>query len=137
MNSNQIIVEQVSPFNVATTVDKLIAASAAKNWQNPAVHDLQQSLAKSGKEVLPVKVIEICKPEYSGKMLEKNDERIVSVMMPCRISVYEKTDGKTYVTLLNMSAMAAGYSAIAVEAIKGATDESFEIVKSVIGPFKK
>ncbi|MFA6401903.1 MAG: DUF302 domain-containing protein [Salinivirgaceae bacterium] len=136
MNSNQIIIEQVSPFNVATTVEKLIAAATAKNWQNPAVHDLQQSLAKSGKAVLPVKVVEICKPEYSGKMLEKDDERIVSVMMPCRISVYEKADGKTYVTLLNMTAMTTGYSAIAVEAIKSATDESFEIVKSVIGPLK-
>jgi uncharacterized protein (DUF302 family) len=93
-------------------------------------------LAKSGKAVLPVKVVEICKPEYSGKMLEKDDERIVSVMMPCRISVYEKADGKTYVTLLNMTAMTTGYSAIAVEAIKSATDESFEIVKSVIGPLK-
>jgi uncharacterized protein (DUF302 family) len=136
MNANQIIIEQVSPFNVDSTVEKLIAAATQKSWQNPAVHDLQQSLAKSGKSVLPVKVVEICKPEYSGKMLEKNEERIVSVMMPCRISVYEKTDGKTYVTLLNMTAMSAGYSAIAVDAIKGATDESFEIVKSVIGPLK-
>jgi uncharacterized protein (DUF302 family) len=135
MNPNQIIIEQVSPFNVATTVEKLIVAATAKNWQNPAVHNLQQSLAKSGKKVLPVQVIEICKSDYSGKMLEKDDERIVSVIMPCRISVYEKTDGKTYVTLLNMTAMATGFSATAVEAIKSATDESFGIVKSVIGPF--
>jgi uncharacterized protein (DUF302 family) len=133
MNSNQIIIEQVSPFDVATTVEKLLTASAAKNWQNPAVHDLQQSLAKSGKTVLPVKVIEICKPEYSGKMLEKNDERIVSVMMPCRISVYEKEDGKTYVSLINASAMIAKMPATIVEVMQNASNETFEIVKSVIG----
>jgi uncharacterized protein (DUF302 family) len=135
MNTNQIITEHVSPFDVATTVEKLIAAAAIKEWQNPAVHNLQQSLAKAGKTVRPVQVIEICKPEYSGKMLEKSDERIVSVMMPCRISVYEKEDGKTYVALLNMSGMISGLSPIAVEAISGATKESLEIVKSVIGPF--
>lgn len=133
MSTNQIIIEHVSPFNVETTVEKLVAAAALKDWQNPATHNLQQSLAKAGKEVLPVQVVEICKPAFSGKMLERSDERIVSVMMPCRISVYQKVDGKTYVALLNMASMTSGMSAIAVEAIKGATDESMEIVKSVIG----
>ena len=135
MNANQMIIEQVSPYDVATTVEKLIEASAKNEWQNPAVHNLQQSLAKSGKEVRPVQVIEICKPEYSGLMLEKSDERIVSIMMPCRISVYEKEDGKTYVALLNTSAMSAGMPATIAEAMQGAADETFDIVKSVIGSF--
>jgi len=135
MNANQLIIEQVSPFNVAVTVEKLIEAAAKREWQNPAVHNLQQSLAKSGKEVRPVQVVEICKSDYSGKMLEKNDERISSILMPCRISVYEKEDGKTYVALLNMAGMTTGMSPSTAEAIHGASDESFEIVQSVIGPF--
>jgi uncharacterized protein (DUF302 family) len=133
MNKNRLIIEQLSPYDVATTVEKLIEAAIKMEWQNPATHDLQESLAKSGKEVKPVKVIEICKPEYSGKMLEMSDERIVSVMMPCRISVYEKADGKTYISLLNMEAMAAEMPSSIAEAVKGASEESFEIVKSVIG----
>jgi len=128
MNKNRLIIEQLSPYDVATTIEKLIEAATKKGWQNPATHDLQQSLAKSGKEVKPVQVIEICKPEYSGTMLEKNDERIASILMPCRISVYEKADGKTYVTLLNMELMAAEMPSSIAEAIKGASDESFEIV---------
>ena len=135
MNTNQVIIEQVSPFDVPTTVEKLKAAADKKEWQNPAVHNLQQSLAKSGKEVRPVQVIEICKPEFSGKMLELNNERIVSILMPCRISVYEKENGKTYVALLNMTEMLTGLSPVAIHAIQSASDESFEIVKSVIGPF--
>ena len=113
-----MIIEQQSPFDVPTTVELIIAAAAEKQWQNPATHDLQQSLAKSGKTVRPVQVIEICKPEYSGRMLEKNHERIASIMMPCRISVYEKEDGKAYVTLLNMEAMADGLPSTATEAIR-------------------
>ena len=135
MSINKVIVEQVSPFDVPTTVEKLIAAATKKDWQNPAVHNLQQSLAKSGKEVRPVQVIEICKPEFSGKMLERNDERIISILMPCRISVYEKENGKTYVALLKMTEMMTGLSPVAIQAIDSATDESFEIVKSVVGPF--
>ena len=130
-----MIIEHVSPFNVPVTVEKLIEVAKLKGWQNPAVHNLQQSLAKSGKEVLPVEVVEICKPEYSGSMLEKNDERIVSVLMPCRISVYEKTDGKTYVALLDMSQLTDGMTQTATKAVQSASDESFEIVKSVVGLF--
>ena len=133
MNMNQIIIEQVSPYDVPTTVEKLIEAAKLREWQNPAVHNLQQSLAKAGKDVRPVQVIEICKPEYSGKMLEKSDERIVSVMMPCRISVYEKEDGKAYVAILNMSVMTSMMPPAAIEAIEGATKESLEIVQSVVG----
>jgi uncharacterized protein (DUF302 family) len=135
MSTNQLIIEHVSPFNVPTTVEKLIEAASQKEWQNPAVHNLQQSLAKSGKDVRPVQVVEICKSDYSGKMLEKNHERISSILMPCRISVYEKEDGKTYVALLNMAGMTDGMPAATAEAIHGASDETFEIVKSVIGPF--
>ncbi len=135
MNENQLIIEQVSPYDVAATVEKLIEAASKREWQNPAVHNLQQSLSKSGKEVRPVQVVEICKADYSGKMLEKNHERISSILMPCRISVYEKEDGKTYVALLNMGGMTAGMQADTASAIHGASDETFEIVKSVIGPF--
>jgi uncharacterized protein (DUF302 family) len=132
---NQIFIEQVSPFDVPTTVEKLVASAIEREWQNPATHNLQQSLAKAGKEVKPVQVVEICKPKYSGAMLEKSDERIVSVMMPCRISVYEKEDGKAYVALLNMETMAAELPPAALEAVRGATNESLEIVKSVVGDF--
>ena len=135
MSTNHLIIEKVSPFNVPVTVEKLIEAANQKGWQNPAIHNLQQSLAKSGKKVLPVEVIEICKPEYSGRMLDQDDGRIVSILMPYRISVYEESDGKTYVALLNMSVMKAGLSSVAAEAIHAAYDEVSGIVESVIGKF--
>ena len=111
METNQLVIEHTSKFNFAKTIDLLVAEAERRDWKVPAVHDLQQSLAKSGKTVLPVKVIEICKPQYSGKMLELNDERIISVMMPCRISVYEKDDGLAYISLINAGALAAGLPA--------------------------
>lgn len=129
--TTKLIIEQLSKYDVPTTVEKIIQAAEARNWQNPALHNLQQSLARSGKEVRPVQVIEICKPEYSGKMLEKNHERIVSVMMPCRISVYEKEDGQTYIAILNMAGLAGGLPATVLEAMQQAQNESMEIVGTV------
>jgi len=128
-----MIIEQPSPFGFDKTVELLTEAAKLKEWQMPALHDLQQSLAKSGKQVKPVKVIEICKPQFSGQMLEKSDERIVSVMMPCRISVYLKDDDKTYVALLNGSALTSGMPENVKSIMTEASDEVFKIVESVIG----
>ncbi len=133
MSANQFLVEQLSPFDVETTVGKIVQVATDMGWQNPATHNLQQSLAKSGKEVRPVQVVEICKPEFSGKMLEGSDERIVSIMMPCRISIYEKEDGKTYIALLDPKDMASGMSEKVKSAMTAASDETFRIVNQVVG----
>jgi uncharacterized protein (DUF302 family) len=132
MGTNQLIIEKVSPWDFEKTVELLTAEAEKRNWMIPAIHDLQQSLAKSGKSVRSVKVLEVCKPDYSGKMLEKNDERIVSVMMPCRISVYLKEDDKTYVALINGSGLAVGLPDIVREVMVAASDEVNDIVNFVI-----
>jgi uncharacterized protein (DUF302 family) len=64
-------------------------------------------------------------------MLELNDERIVSVLMPCRISVYEKADGLTYVSLINAGEMTSGLSVNIGRVMKEASAETFEIAKIV------
>jgi uncharacterized protein (DUF302 family) len=128
---NQMVIELASRFDFEKTIDKVVSEAERREWKVPAVHDLQQSLAKSGKTVKPVKVIEICKPEYSGQMLELNHERIMSVMMPCRISVYEKDDGKTYIALLNGGEMASGQPGKIAQVMNDAANETFEIVKVV------
>jgi len=132
MSKNKYVIEYQSKYNFDKTVDLLIAEAERREWKIPAIHDLQQSLAKSGKSVNPVKVIEICKPAYSGQMLELNDERIMSVMMPCRISVYIKEDGNTYTALVDGAEMAAGQAVKIAKVMKAASDETFEIVKTVI-----
>ncbi len=128
MNNNKLIIEQKSPYDVTTTVAKLVENAGKKEWQIPAIHNLQQSLAKSGKEIRAVQVIEICKPEYSGKMLEKNHEMMASVLMPCRISVYEKEDGLTYIALMNAAAMLEYLPSTIAETMQKAFEETNEII---------
>ena len=131
MAKDTFVIEKQSRFGFDETVNLLMEEAERREWKIPAVHDLQQSLAKSGKVVKPVKVIEICKPVYSGQMLELNDERIMSVMMPCRISVYTKDDGNTYTALLDGSSLAAGQPGKIAQVMKAASDETFELVKTV------
>ena len=128
-----MIIEKLSPWEFDKTVELLLVEAAKLSWNIPAVHDLRQSLAKAGKSVAPVKVIEICKPEYSGKMLEKNDERIISVMMPCRISVYLKEDGNTYIALINVADLVTNMPETIRAVMLAVAEEINGIIESVIG----
>ena len=110
----------------------IVTEAEKKNWKVPVVHDLQHTLSMSGKIVLPVRVIELCKPEHSGRILELNHERAMSVMMPCRISVYEKEDGQTYVALINTDAMAGGMPGSIISVMNSAARESEQIVESAL-----
>lgn len=128
MAPENLVSEHKSKYGFEKTVEAISSEASRKLWSMPFVHDLQASVAKSGKHIKPVKVIELCKPEYSGKMLELNDERIISVMMPCRVSVYEKEDGITYVGLLNNSLLADSLPANIASVMKTAANEIADII---------
>jgi uncharacterized protein (DUF302 family) len=132
MEQNQLIIEKVRKWGFDKTVELLTAEAQRLNWMIPAIHDLQQSLAKSGKSVLAVKILEVCKPEYSGKILEKSDVRWASLMMPCRISIYLKEDEKTYIALMNGIEMAAGMPQRVRDVMIAASDEVTKIADAVI-----
>ena len=133
MEDSKGIFEKESLFGLNETVELLVSASTDRDWKNPSTHYLQNSLAKAWKSVRTFKVFEICKPAFSGVMLEKSDERIVSVMMPCRISVYEKADGKIYVSTINVRMFAPGMPESVQDVMIAAADEVEEIVKTVVG----
>ncbi|HEX2922299.1 MAG TPA: DUF302 domain-containing protein [Bacteroidales bacterium] len=126
---DNLLIELNSKYNFSETIERVTREAKAGSWNMPAVHDLQKSLANSGKHVKPVSVIEICKPEYSGKLLELNHERIFSVFMPCRIAVYEKNDGKIYVSIMNGEALAKDQPVDIADVMKTASAEILNIVK--------
>lgn len=100
--NSQALIETPSKYSFAATVDSLYKTAIANGWKVTATHDLQETMKKNGKEVLPVKVLEICNPGLAFQILSKDEVRDASVMLPCRISVYNKADGKTYISRMNM-----------------------------------
>jgi uncharacterized protein (DUF302 family) len=130
-NSN-LFIENVSKYDFNETVQKLTMEIEQKSWKVSAIHDLQQTLMNSGKEVLPIKVFALCHPKHSGRILEKDEERIVSSLMPCRISVYKKSDGKTYVSRMNSAILAKSIGGIIEEVMIDSSNEVEEILNEII-----
>lgn len=104
--------ESESTLGFETTVTRIQEEIDALGWKTPAVHDLQATMKKFDHDVAGVKVFEICHPDHSYQILKEDDERIVSSMMPCRISVYEKSDGSVWISRMNSGNVAKAMSKI-------------------------
>jgi uncharacterized protein (DUF302 family) len=95
-----------------TTVSNIETAVEEQGWKIPAVHDMQATMKKFGKDVRSVKVFELCNPDYAYEILSKDEERVVSNMMPCRLAVYEKKDGSVYISRMNSGTVAKPMSRV-------------------------
>ncbi|MBP7507377.1 MAG: DUF302 domain-containing protein [Prolixibacteraceae bacterium] len=129
--TGNMFIESLSLYDFNTTVEKLTKEIESKSWKISNIYDLQKTLENHGKVVLPVKVFSLCHPNQSGKILEKDTERIISSMMPCRISVYEKHDGKTYISRMNSNIIAKGFGGIIEEVMTSSANEVEEILESL------
>jgi len=127
----QMFLENESKYNFAETIEKLNAEIANKGWRVSTVHDLQKSLKKEGTDVLPIQVLALCQPEYAKKILLKDDERIVSALMPCRVSIYEKSNGKTYISRINAAIMPPSMTETIKEVMGKASNDIEEILVTV------
>lgn len=132
MAPGMMLIEDQSPHNFETTVQKFEQAVAQQGWKMPAVHDLQATMHNFGKTVGPVKVFELCHPDHAEKILRESEERIVSTMMPCRVAIYEKADGKVYVSRMNSALMANAMGGIVKEVMAEAFSENEQMINTTI-----
>lgn len=123
-----------SKYDFEQTTEILTGAVKENSWNLSHQYDLQQTLAKHGFEVKPVKVFSICKPDIAIQVLGSDEDRHISSIMPCRVAIYEKANGKTYIARMNagLFSILLGGNAKAVMGDAGTGSE--HILKSVIKP---
>jgi uncharacterized protein (DUF302 family) len=131
-NKEEMVMEGVSRYDFTTTVEKVTAAVADAGWKMPATHDLQNTIRNFGKEILPVKILEICHPKHSSRLLELDNERIVSTFMPCRISIYEKSNGKVYISRINAGLLSKNFGGLIEEVMSAANAEMEEMIRPLL-----
>jgi uncharacterized protein (DUF302 family) len=127
-----MFIENPTRFSYGMTVDTLSETIAAKGWKVLVSHDLKEILDKKGYRVLPVTVIELCNPKYSSRLLARDEERNVASLMPCRVAVYEKSDGKTYVSRMNAELFAGMLGGVVEEVMTEAFREMESMIAEVI-----
>ena len=106
MMPGMMLREAVSPYGLQETVDKISENAISAGWVVAGVKPLHKSVKKhGGGDVLPVMLVNLCQAHHASSILNQDSDRVVSVMMPCTISVYQKQDGKTYIGYMNAGVM--------------------------------
>ena len=129
---NGAFIENLSPVGFDITVERLSEEIGNRSWKVSHVYDLKKTLANHEKTVLPVKIFSICSPKHSGRILDKDAERIISPLMPCRVSVYKKSDGKTYISRMNSLMMSSGFTGLVRQVMLDSAGEVEEMIEKTI-----
>ena len=100
-----------SKFGFDETVDKLQNNALNNGWTIPDVRNLQQEYINSGiKEMTRLKVLYFCNSRGGYSIIQNDEKKAMSVMMPMGVSVYEKKDGSVDIAAMNIGMMGGMFS---------------------------
>ena len=108
----QMLVEVPSPLGFDETLARIEANAKELGWKVPQKWkvNFRGNLKRvTGKDIGPNQVLKMCEPHAATKLLLKDEYKMLTAMMPCTIAVYEKSDGKTYVSMMNLKLMGQMY----------------------------
>lgn len=99
--------EHVSPFGMEETVARVQhnIQDTGNGWALSGLRNPAKAVQSDGGNVLPVMMVEACSTKYSGPILKEDSVRFLSILMPCKVTVYKKNDGKVYIGTMNAGLM--------------------------------
>ena len=111
-----ILPETRSDYSLDATVTRLTDAAKAAGWVVQSIVELEKSIEKNGGGVVrPVRLVNICQARHAARIMNDDTARHASVLMPCTISVYEKSDGSIWVGAMNAGLIAPFFGGVVAE----------------------
>jgi uncharacterized protein (DUF302 family) len=131
-----LFIEMVSPADFPKTIDAFRTETKAAGWSIVTEHNLAGMLSARGYTLHPVIVLEVCNSKYGGQLLSKDENRYVSSMMPCRVSIYETSTGKVVISRMNASLFAGMVTGEVAEVMLKADSEMDAIISKTLARLK-
>lgn len=126
--------ETQSPYSVEETSERLKQSALASGWVVPSISPLHESIKKhGGGDLRPVHLIDLCQANHAYDILKDDENKFVSVMMPCTVAVYQKSDGKTYISAMNAGLLGQMFGGEIARVMAGAvaTDQQAFITAAI------
>ena len=119
------------PSRASSTTSRT-AELKANGWALSGLRNPAKAVQNDGGNVLPVMMIEACSTKYSGPILKEDTVRFLSILMPCKISVYKKNDGKVYIGTMNAGLMGKMFGPMVGEIMGHVAEdqEKFLVIRS-------
>lgn len=107
-----MLVEVESPLDFDATLERIEANAKGLGWKVPKkwkVNFRKNMMKITDVDIGPNQVLKMCEPFAAVKLLAKDEYKILTAMMPCTIAVYEKSNGTTYISMMNLDLMGQMY----------------------------
>jgi uncharacterized protein (DUF302 family) len=127
----QMLIEVESPLGFDETLVKLEENAKYAGWKVPSKWkvNFQKNLMKvTGTDIGKNQVLKMCEPDAAARMLVHDEYKLLTTMMPCTIAVYEKSDGKTYISLMNMEMLGMIYGGLIAEIADELAPQMMEMI---------
>ncbi|MDI6877899.1 MAG: DUF302 domain-containing protein [Desulfitobacteriaceae bacterium] len=95
---NNPVYEVTASKSFAETVEQVKEQAASHSFRVLHIHDVMATLGEKGFVIKPLKIIEVCNAKYANTALQV--DITVSLLMPCRINVYESENGEIIISMI-------------------------------------
>jgi len=103
-----------------------------KDWKVPAIFDIQKNILDAGyKNMTKVKIVSLCQPHYAQRILESDDDKKVTTMMPLGIGIYETKDGQVYMSTMNIGIMGMMFGGTIADVMGDAGEDIKEMLEDI------
>lgn len=99
-----MVTEIKKPYGAV--VESFRSEVRAAGWSILNTHNMAGVLSEKGYTLHPVLIFDLCSGKYSAQILAKDEFRFISAFMPCRVSIYQTSDGKVFISRMNAQAFA-------------------------------
>jgi uncharacterized protein (DUF302 family) len=112
------------------TVTALATAADRQGWQKTALQDVQAGMAKAGvADSKRMKILETCPAGFNDRLAKAGQGKLPP--HPCRFTVFEARDGKTYVVRMNSAMIARGLTGDAAKLMAFIGSDEEAILKGI------
>lgn len=95
---NNPVYEVTASKSFAETVEQVKKQAASHSFRVLHIHDVMATLGEKGFVIKPLQIIEVCNAKYANTALQV--DITVSLLMPCRINVYENENGEIIISMI-------------------------------------
>jgi len=112
-----MVKEYPSPYGLEETVARIQhnIEDAGNGWELSGLRSPSNAIRAKGATVANTLLIEACSTDYSKPIIKDRDTRILSILMPCTITVYEDEEGKVFIGMLNTALMGRLFGSMVTE----------------------
>ncbi len=112
--------EHASPLGVEETAAAIKERAEKAGWVVSSISPLDQSVRKhGGAELPPIRLVNLCQAQHASRILADQDQRLVSVLMPCTIAVYSDDAGHTRMSTMNAGLLGRFFGGAVAEVMAG------------------